>query len=80
MKASNDNSPTWIGIGLHAALIVNKLRCRAQLTEMDKEQNEQRERDPAPGRSDEQKRAEQRRYVEKRLRELAAFERKVSGK
>lgn len=75
----NDNSDPWCSIGLQAALIVNKLRLQAQLTNSNEQKNEDRKCEPDPGSGDEQKRAEQREYVEQRLRELAAFERRVGG-
>jgi hypothetical protein len=76
----HDKEPTrWTSIGWQALLITNRLRCQAQLTQRDEEQNEECEREPAPRRDDEQKRAEQIEYVEKRLRELRAWERKIGG-
>ena len=43
-------------------------------------QDEKRGADPQPGHADYQDGSEQRAYVDRRLRELAAFERRASGK
>jgi hypothetical protein len=75
----HDNDDTWLSIGLQAALIVNKLRNRAQLTEraiaQDNQPNEQQ-------RSDDHRKEEEARLalVKRRLDDLAAFERRARGK
>ena len=46
----------------------------------DKQKNEQSEREPAPSGADEQKRAQEREYIEHRLKEIRAWERKISGR
>jgi hypothetical protein len=75
----NDDTDTWLSIGLQAALIVNKLRNRAQLTEraiaQDNQPNEQQ-------RSDDHRKEEEARLalVKRRLDDLAAFERRARGK
>ncbi|MGJ4954603.1 hypothetical protein ACQR1H_03085 [Bradyrhizobium sp. HKCCYLRH2015] len=51
----------------------------ARLLQSDKQQNENCEGDTATGRDDQQQTGEHREYVEKRLRELAAFERRARG-
>lgn len=80
MTETDDDEPTrWTSIGWQALLITNRLRNQAQLTEMNKKQDENSERDPASGRTDEQKRADQREYVERRLKEIRAWERRISG-
>lgn len=78
----NDNENPWSSIGLQAAMIVNRLRCQAQLLELqtDKKQNEQPSSEPNPGRAGEKESSPNREYVDQRLREIAAFERRVSGK
>ena len=77
----NDNEPNpWSAIGLQAALIVNKLRCQAQLTNANEKQDEEGKSDPAPSRGDDEKRAQELEYVEHRLRELRSWERKISGR
>ena len=47
---------------------------------VDKQKDEDGQRQTGRERTDEQRAEEQRRYVDQRLRELAAFERKVSGR
>jgi hypothetical protein len=75
----NDDTDTWLSIGLQAALIVNKLRNRAQLTEraiaQDNQPNEQQ-------RSDDHRKEEEARLalVKRRLDDLAALERRARGK
>lgn len=70
----------WRSIGLQAALIVNRLRCQAQLTKFNKET----EKDSSGNADGEQRRKEDpkadRTYVDTRLRELAAFERRAGGR
>jgi hypothetical protein len=65
-------------IGFHAALILNRLRSQAQLTSSDKEQDENRERDTARKRANKDDSKDQRDYVERRLRELAEWERRLN--
>jgi len=45
-----------------------------------KNEDEHSERDPASSGADEKKRAEEREYVENRLKEIRAWERKISGR
>lgn len=80
MKANNDNEPNpWSSIGLQAAMIVNKLRCQSQLMDSDKKQDEERGAQSDAGHDDKADTANNREYVETRLREIAAWERKVHG-
>jgi hypothetical protein len=77
----NDNEPdSWCSIGLQAALIVNKLRLQAQLTE----KQHPPENDNRPAHNEDKERAEkspsaEAKYIEHRLRELAAWERRIGG-
>jgi hypothetical protein len=79
--ANEDDQNTWESIGWKAMLIVNRLRCQAQLLELQTERpkkgvnNDKPETDRTT-RDDEE---EQRRFVEMRLRELADFERRGKG-
>jgi hypothetical protein len=74
-----DEEPTrWTSIGWQALLIANRLRCQAQL-HPDEKHHEQRQRESERATADEQREKTQREYVEKRLADLAAFERRVSG-
>ena len=78
MEGEHDDEPIrWTSIGWQALLITNRLRCQAQLTQPNEDQNEQSKPDPRPGDADEKKRAE---YIEHRLREIRAWERKISGR
>ncbi len=67
-------------IGFYSALILNKLRCQARLTEKDHPQQDEEgaANNKNPGDAEEQP-DEQRRYVEQRLRELAIWERRLRG-
>lgn len=81
---ANDNNETWASIGLQADLIVNRLRnealIRALLDGTNEQQNVERGGNSDRARTEKQKDADEREYVEKRLRDLAAFERRASGK
>jgi hypothetical protein len=80
-KPDNENEPLiFTKIGLAAALVMNRLRCELQILDADKKQNPERPGDTNAGRTEEEKEKEQREYVDHRLRELAAFERKAAGK
>lgn len=46
----------------------------------DKKQNEDRGSDPNPADADKECAEDQRRYVDQRLREIASWERKISGR
>lgn len=74
---TNDNFNPWQSIGWQANLILNKLRIRLRL---DEEKNEQPESKPDTNAADKEREEHQRRYIEQRLRELAIWERRVSGK
>jgi hypothetical protein len=68
-------------IGLTAALILNKLRNQAQLTEeKHRSENEDRTSDSDKRERPENHPDEHRKYVEHRLRELRAWERNLGGK
>ena len=72
----HDNDNAELSFVSLAALTANVTR----YLQTDKQKNEQGERKPEPGKRDDDKGSEHRAYVEKRLRELAAFERRVSGR
>ncbi len=77
---NNDNEPNpWSSIGLQAMLIVNKLRVQAQLREEPKLEDVGDNSDRGGGRADEERERAHREYVESRLRETAAFERRARG-
>jgi len=78
----NDNEPNpWSAIGLQAALIVNRLRCQAQLTEkQNPPENDERATGDKNSKTAEKQPDDERAYIEHRLRELAAWERKISGR
>ena len=80
--AHNDHNDTWISIGLQANLILNKLRCQAQLTELElaADQKEQSDRDTARGRTEKENSERHREYVDRRLADLRAFEDRMRGK
>jgi hypothetical protein len=75
-----DNEPNpWSAIGLQAALIVNKLRLQAQLTERTITQDNQT--DEEQWRDNHRKEEEARlALVKRRLADLAEFERRARGK
>lgn len=69
----DDEELSFIHIAAATANVVRYLQTN-------KQQNECSEDDGKPGKTGEEKSSEHRAYVEKRLRDLAAFERRVSGK
>ncbi len=69
----NDN----LGILLRSQGILNRWRNQMQLEENKKDNAE---RDTADNRSAEEKAEDEREYIEHRLRELRAWERRISGK
>jgi hypothetical protein len=76
-KALNDNDAfTFSRIGLAADLILNKLRLQACLSEVT-EQKEWDSRDGDRSNPEKDKDAEKREYIEQRLKDWAAFERKA---
>lgn len=79
MKGDDENEPNrWTSIGWQALLITNRLRCQAQLTEIDKQKestgNENSDKD--------EKRAleERLQFVNRRLRDLERFEDRARGR
>jgi hypothetical protein len=77
---ANDNEPnSWRSIGWQAALIVNRLHCQAQLMNLNEEKSEQPSDEPETSRGDKKETNEHTAYVDQRLRELAAFERRARG-
>ena len=68
METDNDDF-TFISL---AALTANVLK----YLETDKQQSEQRERDPDAGNGDEQKGGNNEEYIQDRLRQIRAFERR----
>jgi hypothetical protein len=80
-KADNDNTDTWCSIGLQTALIVNKLRLAAQLTEKQHPtENQERPANDGDAKHPEKHPDDEAKYIEHRLRELAAWERRIGGK
>jgi hypothetical protein len=69
-EAANDNTDTWISL---AALTANVVR----YLQPNEKQNEEGKRDPAPSGADEKKRAEECKYIEQRLKDIRAFERRA---
>jgi hypothetical protein len=63
----NDNNDPWISLAA----------ATARLLKLDEQQTENSERDPKAGRSDEEKRSEERAYIEQRLRELSEWEQRI---
>jgi hypothetical protein len=87
MEGTHDeDEPTrWTSIGWQAALITNRLRNSAQLTEqnpLENDENTDKKRDPCDGPKDKvPDNAEERlRFVNTRLRELDRFEDRARGK
>jgi hypothetical protein len=80
MKEADDEEPTrWTSIGWQTALILNRLKNRRDLLELAEEKHQDRQRDTESRDADEQKRKDHSDYVDQRLKDLAAFERRVSG-
>jgi hypothetical protein len=80
MKDTHDDEPTrWTSIGWQALLITNRLRCQAQLSNIDEQKTESDDERSSSG--DEEKRAlEHLEFVDRRLRELGRFEDRARGK
>jgi hypothetical protein len=80
----HDEEPTrWTSIGWQAALITNRLRNHAQLTEQKPPQNDEpadSERGHGDSPKDSVQDRERRRFVNTRLRELDRFENRAKGK
>jgi hypothetical protein len=75
MKVTQDNEPlTFTRISLAAQRVTDRLRNPHE------QQNEQGERDTNPSRASEKNTGSNREYVEHRLNELRAFERRARGK
>ena len=70
-------------IGFHAALIVNRLRCQAQLSKLNKQENERTDDEGSDelrrNRRDEEEARRKLALVKRRLADLAAFERRARG-
>lgn len=77
--ADNENFPlTFSKLGLAAALIFNRLRVEAQLLNVATQEKDE----PAEGnggRTNENNDRADREYIEQRLKDWAAFERKAKG-
>lgn len=76
----NDNEPlSFSKLGLAAALVLNRIRNAHTLLEFTKQEHEDRDRQTGSGRTQEDRAKDHREAVDQRLRDLAAFERRVSG-
>lgn len=74
MKYANDNSElSFLHIAAVTANVVRYLK-------PDEDKNVERSRDGAPNSGSKRRPEEEREYIEKRLAELAAFERRISGR
>ena len=82
-KPANDNEPNpWSTIGWQAALIVNRLRCQAQILELmnsDEKKDKGSSSEPDPSNANKQRPEDDRRYIEQRLREIRAWEKRQKG-
>lgn len=82
MEAANDDEPlTFTRIGLAAALVLNRLRneTRIRSLQADEKQDEDRDRNTDRGSADHEHGSDHGAYVEKRLKETVAFERRAAG-
>jgi hypothetical protein len=78
VRDTQDNEPDpWCSIGLQTALIVNKLRVKAQLTQPNEKQNE--DADNKRNRSDTHKDCvpEKLEDIERRIADILAMERRL---
>jgi hypothetical protein len=82
-KEANDNDLlTFNQIGLAAALVINRIRNEQTLRELmqvDEKKKEDAGRDSDFGKTDEQRTEDERRYIEQRLREIRAWEKRQKG-
>lgn len=82
-NSCNDNEPdTMIPIGLAALELLNRIRSKMDL--LDLLEGEEKQTEPGNERASEKKDGEKRdeqsrRYVERRIRDLAEFERRARG-
>lgn len=76
---THDDEPTrWTSIGWQAALITNRLRCTARLSELaSEEQAKEGVENPKSGDKEEAGPEANREYVEACLREITAWEAKL---
>lgn len=71
----------FTSIGETALIILNRLQCELRIRELKDEQADaDRAAENQADEEDKRKAEEHRRFVEQRIRELAAFERRASGK
>lgn len=71
--------PGFVSIGFYARLIENRLRNQMQLIECENERNNDTDANADKGDNAKQHPDERARYVEQRLRDVAAFEERASG-
>lgn len=79
----NDNErDTFSAIGLAAMLILNRLSNERQLRQLscDEKQDEHGRSESGGGDTEKEKADEQRRYVDRRLREIDLFEERAAGR
>jgi hypothetical protein len=77
----NENEPlTFTQLGLQTALIINRIRNAQTLLELAKDQEKQSDRETARGGTEKENAERHREAVDSRLKDLAAFERRVGGK
>ena len=78
--ADRDETLTFTQLGLQTALIINRIRNAQTLLELAKEEQKQSDRDTARGRTEKENSERHREYVDRRLKDLAAFERRYGKK
>lgn len=83
MKVDNENEPdTMFPISLAALEILNRLRTKIQLQELEREEQQTTQRNEGTGKQkdDECSDEQARRYIEHRIRALREFEQRARGK
>lgn len=75
-----ESFPGFVTLGFHTLRILNRLRCEMQMSDVGKEQDGETGSQPDSGGGAEKHPDDRAKYVEQRLRELAAFEENASGK
>jgi hypothetical protein len=81
MENANDNFELpFTQIGLAAALVLNRLRNNLQISSFQKQEIDKRSSETDTGNAGDKERADHKEYVDRRLRDLAAFEKRANGK
>jgi hypothetical protein len=80
-RGTHDDEPTrWTSIGWQAALITNRLRCQAQLSDTNKDQDVERDSKRDPGDAPKDRVPDNAADIERRIADILAMERRLQRK